>query len=132
MDDSTREALLVEAHRLIRKAARDAVARLRPGEELKLTYPPEDVLSRAQSASLTKLRFSEEALAGLEHLVADACAASIHDLFCLLDGVADPEVTEVDEWLGLELVEPDDDEDDRAMLHDNFFESYWRYKELTG
>ena len=45
-----------------------------------------------------------------------------------MDGVADPEVVDIDEWLGVSLRAP---EDGQEMLHDRFYESYWTYRERS-
>ncbi len=125
-----RDALLVEVHRLIRDAACEAVEGLGRASA-KVGYPPEPVLSDSELRALQTLGLSPDAHSALQKVVADACATTIFRLFCLIDGVGDPELVPCADWLGLDLVEPTDD-DDRAMLHDAFFESYWRYKELTG
>ena len=100
-----------------------------------VTYPPMDStgaqLSSAETAAIVGMSLSTEARSGLEKLVADAAAAAFFRFFCLLDGVADPEVREVDDWFGAVLTAPPNDED-RPMLHDELFDSYWRYREAPG
>lgn len=133
------ETLLLEVHRLIEVAAKEAVTKLGSGprrsrDEPLVTYPPTDaatpLLSAAEVDALNSLTLSAEARSGLERVVADAAASAFFSFFCLLDGAADPEVQDAGEWLGAELHAPSDD-DDRPMLHDEFLESYWRYRELS-
>ncbi len=132
MSDSHRNALVIETHRIIRDAARNAVAKLGQGAETaEITYPPESGLTEPQKDSLGAMRLSGSTLDALEKVVADACAASFFSFFCLVDGVADPEVTPQEPWLGMDIVEPSTDAD-REMLHDAFYDSYWRFKERVG
>ena len=46
-----------------------------------------------------------------------------------MDGVADPEVLKVEQWLGAELAYPSEG---RAELHDEFYEKYWTYDKLSS
>src|SRR5688572_17787828 len=113
-DDETRKVLLVEAHRIVARAASAAVARIGaplrrppppasargplPGfdpailaamadhiSKMTLTYPPEDVLSEEEEASLVSMKLSTAERGGLEKLVAEACAATLFHFFCLMD-----------------------------------------------
>jgi len=145
------ETLLLEVHRAIETAAKEAVLKIgRPvsspvvsdvasplersvaaGRASLVLYPPMDStgapVSSAETAAIAAMSLSREERSGLEKLVADAAAAAFFRFFCLLDGVADPEVHQVDDWSGAVLAAPPGDED-RPMLHDELFESYWRYR----
>ena len=46
-------------------------------------------------------------------------------LFSLLDGVTDPDINQL--WLGA-TIEHKKEDDDSEMLHDEFYETYWKYK----
>ena len=146
------EILLLEVHRAIEVAAKHAITKIgRPvsppalpdtasgleqsnaGVRASLAaYPPVDSsgaqLSSAETAAIVAMSLSPDARSGLEKLVADAVAAAFFRFFCLLDGVADPDVREVSDWFGAVLAAPTEDED-RPMLHDELFDSYWRYRE---
>ena len=161
MDSETiREILLLECHGAIATAAKEAVEKLGqprpyidgavqagvpdPIEALKqsvqalksslVTYPPMGdsgtVLSRAEHDALTELSLTAEARAGLEKVIADAAAAAFFQFFCLIDGVGDPGLRTVHSWRGAAIREPVEDEDE-PMLHDEFFDSYWHYRELS-
>jgi hypothetical protein len=148
------ETLLLEVHRAIETAAKEAVLKIgRPVSSPALSdaasplersvaaaraslvvYPPIDYstgaqLSSAETAAIVGMSLSSDARSGLEKLVADAVAAAFFRFFCLLDGVADPQVREVDDWFGAVLAAPPDG--DRPMLHDELFGSYWRYRETS-
>jgi hypothetical protein len=137
MSDPHQEILLVELHRIIANAAQTAASKLGGSDgsrsaELGVSYPPEDgsgpILSSDESHAVSSLGLSAAARTGLAKLVADACAATVFEFLSLMDGVADPEVVDVDEWLGASLKAP---EDDQEMLHDRFYESYWTYRERS-
>lgn len=149
-----RATLLLEVHRAIASAAEDAVAKIgrpRPAlpsrhgssplelsvrhtQESLVVYPPTDStgaqLSTAETDAIVGLSLSSEARSGLEKLIADASASAFFRFFCLLGGVGDPEVQPVDDWYGAAFAPPSGEEEG-LMLHDEFFDSYSRYRELT-
>ena len=149
-----RETLLLEVHHAIAAAAREAVAKLgrtnipapsssrcgplEPSVSAArgslAVYPPTDSmgaqLSAPEADAIVGMSLSPDARSGLEKLFADAAAAAFFHFFCLLDGVADPEVQPVEGWRGAALA-PRADERDVPMLHDDFFDSYWRYREVA-
>lgn len=130
---TVREIVVLEAHRIIQAAVDDMLNKLRAGvQEGSIAYPPGATISPREVKSLAAAcGLEDEALAGIRALVTDACASALFQLFALLDGVADPEVSLTDEWLGADLVAIDDDED-REMLHDAFFETWWKFHERAG
>jgi hypothetical protein len=130
---ATRTALLVEIHRSIEESAASAVQRIGDPEVTpQVNYPPNGELTAAEREALHTLRLTDAARSGLLKLVKDAAAYPFFHFFSLLDGVADPPETFDDErvyekvWQGLSLVPKTEDEE---MLHDDFFESYWSYRQ---
>jgi hypothetical protein len=121
-----RQALFFEIHRSIEEAAKACVADILSPDESTLTYPPNGTLTEAERAALRTLTVSPDARAALEKLTADACSYPLFHLFAVMDGVADP-ATDVGEWLGVTLESRQEGEED--MLHDEFFESYWDYRD---
>jgi hypothetical protein len=148
------ETLLLEVHLAIETAAKEAISKLgspdrspptsddasplersvRAFQASLVAYPPMDLngaqLSAAETDALVRLALSPEARSALEKLFADAAAAAFFRFFCLLDGVGDPKVRHVDDWRGAVLTAPPDDRD-RPMLHDELFDSYRRYREIS-
>ena len=94
-----------------------------------LSYPPKDVLSSDEMDALETLKLSPAALKAVECIVAEACSATLFHFFCLIDSVADPEVTMVESWLGAEIVSP---REEGPFLHDEFAEKYWAYDKLSA
>ena len=99
-----------------------------------VTYPPTDEgaspLSRDEHEALTELQVSPVTRTALEKLIADAASEVIFGLLCLIDGVGEPCVAPISGWAGADLGARRSLED-REMLHDGFFDAYWRYVELT-
>jgi hypothetical protein len=135
MSESTlRQTLLLEMHRITDETAEQAVEGL--GKDFdagSIVYPPEPVLDDAEVSAIRALSLSPEARTALKAMFADACSSAFFQLLCLVDGVADPEVQEVEEWYGARLlpVDPDDDSADGDMMwHDELLESYWEYQKV--
>ena len=122
-----KESLFIEVHRAIEAAATRTAAALRTGA-LELTYPPNAGLSPAEQAALESLHITPDSESALRKVVADAASAPLFQLFALLDGVGDPGGYD-DVWLGLVLSKPGEDEEGGEMLHDEFFDSYWWWRE---
>jgi hypothetical protein len=141
MNNDIRTALLHEAHRLILEAAEAAIAQIADLSQhndgagpTTLAYPPGDgrtdanCLTELEARALAQIAASGPATTGLRKLVRAAASGPLFGFFCLLDGVADPELWTRDVWLGADLADPKDGED-REMLHDAFYESYWAFEE---
>ena len=122
IDEATRAALFAEIHRAIAQAADSAVVAFRAAETPEVTYPPGSALSDEEALGLRELRLSPAAEAAVRKIVLDACSYPMFQLFCLLDGVADPESV-TGHWPGLALVPRTTDA--VPMYHDDFYESYW-------
>jgi hypothetical protein len=124
-----RNALFKELHKAIEESS-ESVAKLNASD---LYYPPGVELTPGEKKALSSLPLSTDAKSGLRKLVADACSYPLFHFFSLLDAVTGPDIELDDVWLGasIELNKDDDfeDEDDDLMLHDQFFEAYWLYKE---
>jgi len=118
------KALLYEMHIAIDESSTHTVDNIKSFD---LTYPPGAELTDEESKALASLELSEHAKSGLKKLIKDACAYPPFHLFSLLDGVADPESEELDDWYGLSFTEKNEDDDE--MLHDEFYESFWDYKD---
>jgi len=96
-------------------------------------YPPSDEarLADEEIAALSALQLPAAARSALRKIIRAAASAPLFHTLCLLDAVGDPELTRVETWLPINLAPASGDEG-RAMLHDDFSESYWRYAERRG
>jgi hypothetical protein len=123
VDETTLKALFIEIHKSVHRASEEA---LNFGSCSDWIYPPDGGLTQQEKDSLKALKLSPDAKSGLHKLIRHACVSPIFDLFCLIDGVGDPETGNFDPWLGLTLApKPDEYE---PMLHDELYESYHDYK----
>ncbi len=124
-------ALLVECHRLIEESASlTASALVNHSAMQHICYPPNAGLNKAERSALGSIENTPELESALRKVIANAAAAPLFSLFSCIDGVADP--SEYDkEWLGLKFSEPTDG-DSQQMLHDDFFETYWRWREIRN
>lgn len=126
VDEATLKALFIEIHKSVHRAAADALNFASFSDPI---YPPEGGLTQEEKDALQALELSPHEKSGLHKLIRHACVTPVFDLFCLFDGVADPETGKFDPWLGLTLApKPEEDE---PMLHDALYESYWDYKKYT-
>lgn len=142
-DKQVTQTLLLEAHRCVDEAAEEAIAKVglqrrRPSPkagdidtEALLMYPPNDSLSMEEEQALRAMKLSPVERSALQKLIAGGCADAFFRFFNLIDATGDPEVKPPSgTWLGAWLVAPQDDRD-RDMLHDGFFDSYERYEKIT-
>jgi hypothetical protein len=98
-----------------------------------VSYPPAQSpggeLSQAEHEALASMSLTPEARSGMEKLISDAAATALFHFFCLVDGVGDPEFVEVHNWFGAAIGRKGPRKH-YPMLHDEFGELYWRYREL--
>lgn len=125
MNSESRRAVFAETHKAIEEAAKSAVDALTSRDGPQLVYPPGATLSPGERVHLKEIVIPPEAKEVLEKVIADACSHPIFHMMSLLDGVAEPYVIEIPEWVGGRLA----GDEGELMLHDEFFESYWDYHE---
>jgi hypothetical protein len=99
----------------------------------KPTYPPNEELSSEEQDALKALKTIPSIEGALKKAIRDAASSPLFLLFTYLDGVGEP--TYDGNWSGVTLIDMPDDEDfdelvsSDQMLHDNFFDTYWDWKE---
>jgi len=90
-----------------------------------LTYPPEaQPLTSAEETALMKLKLTPLERSAVRKVIADAGAAMIFHLFCLMDAVGDPTVVPSRRWFGASFTV----RREGPMLHDEFGDLYWEFK----
>jgi hypothetical protein len=124
--DELKKALFCEMHAAIEESAEVAINSLGKKGEPSPDYPPEIELNQDEVKALADLELSSNAKTALKKIIKDACAYPCFHLCSLLDGVTEPNIISVDDWVGGSLSQGEDDE---LMLHDSFYESYWEYEE---
>ena len=127
--DPTIEALLWETHAEIEDAARVVLSSIGSGQGSPgVSYPPNGELTAEEREALHGLQLDSVQRSGLRKLITDAASRPFFRVFCLIDGVGDPEQHPMDEWLGLRIRKAEVDDPQGEMLHDAFFESWWAWK----
>jgi len=99
-----------------------------------LSYPPNNGLTDLEKQELYMLDNNEHLKNALRKVIADNSAGVVFSMLNIIDGTTDPKLM-FDEWTGIKLVDQEHNEDAeefQAMLHDSFFESYWKWRELRG
>ncbi len=128
VNERTRLALLLEVHLAIAEAASSVLDRIGNSTvRVDLAYPPNAKVSDAEQTALQNLSLDPEARSALRKVVADACSGAFFRTFAVIDGVGDPADWSGGTWLGVSLAPKA--EDDEAMLHDEFFDSYPQHHE---
>ena len=115
-------AVFAETHKAIEETADSVIEILFSNIEPNLTYPPNSEFSAREKELLSEIKLNPDLAPLLQKLIVDACSYPIFHTLCVLDGVADPEVIEIDEWHGGTLGGSEDE-----MIHDEFYESYSEY-----
>jgi hypothetical protein len=124
--------LFWQIHSNIENAASTALDGIGSGEnEIGVDYPPQQELTKRECAELSALQLSAAQRSGLSKLIVDAIGTSFFDAFCMLDGVTDPYEREVDDWAGLRLMPPSDENEPSGMLHDAFLDAWSDWKEQS-
>ena len=99
-----------------------------------MTYPPNSGLTDLEKQELNKLDNNEHLKNALRKVIADNSAGIVFNMLNIIDGTTDPKLM-YDEWTGIKLIDQDLNEDAdefQDMLHDSFYESYWKWRELRG
>jgi len=99
-----------------------------------LCYPPNNGLTDLEKQELYMLDNNEHLKNALRKVIADNSAGVVFSMLNMIDGTTDPKLM-LDEWTGIKLVDQEHNEDAvkfQDMLHDSFFESYWKWRELRG
>lgn len=122
--------LFLEMHRGIEEATGVALNWFDSAQQgAYIAYPPGESLTAEEKLALKNLKLSPAAHSALKKIIADAASAPLFRLFTLMDGVADPESGDFEDWRGVDLTEKAPEPvDEEEMLHDEFFGSFWEYK----
>src|SRR5689334_9834186 len=126
ISETTRTAILAEAHRAISESASAAVAKLgSPAATPDVLYPPNESLTPGEREALRNLQLCDEARSGLSKVIRDCAAGAFFEFFCIMDGVADPpqflngEQVYQKVWVGVGLASKGGNAFE-PMLHDEF------------
>ncbi|MBT2255410.1 hypothetical protein [Priestia megaterium] len=126
----SKQLFLKELHTVIKEYSEVGEQLRKPTEQL---LWEEFNLTQDEIDALESQKLKDESIRAIEKIVRDNIMGTFHSAFCLLDGVSDP-VLEDDNgtWVGLKLVEKQEDEVEEEFLHDELYQSYWDWQEATN
>ena len=118
-------------HQLIDEVADDTARNVVANDIRKLTaYPPNGGFSKSELQAVKEISELPDAESTVRKLIAGANGRVIFSLLNFLDGTGDPD-PDIGQWWGLRLADADRVESDKgAMLHDDFYEAYWRWLKI--
>ncbi|ANE50447.1 hypothetical protein [Flavisolibacter tropicus] len=132
LSDNNRTPLLLSLHKQIEDYANAKAKAILEGKPLSITYPPNGGLTEAEAQALTQLKGNESVMTALRKLLANNTAEVFFSFFNTLDGTTAPDI-ETEKWSGVFLIDkPEDLEEDMPFLHDDFYGTYWEWKEKRG
>jgi len=121
---------MLEMHRIIEEAANQTVSCLAESNFADLICPPDEELTTKKISALHALKVDSVLASALKKTLTSNAGTVIFNLLELIDGVSDP-APFLGEWTGIALTNYQEQEDAR-FLHDEFFESFHRWKEIRG
>jgi hypothetical protein len=122
--------MMMEMHQAIEKTANDTAECLAGDKPLNLRYPPNAGLSPDEAIALEGLPKNDALKRALHKVVAHAAVHPLYWLFCMVDGIGDPEGWE-GTWLGCRF-EPilQCTGENREPLHMRLYDSYWDWRKV--
>ena len=131
LSDNNQKTLMLAIHQKIEKYADYVADKLNNGETTDLlTYPPNCELTDNEKQALEKLKNDQDLKSALRKILADNSAGVIFELMNYLDGTADPDEN-LGDWTEIAFVDRTEEiEPPNDMLHDNFYSTYWDWKEI--
>ncbi|MEP0264289.1 hypothetical protein [Dokdonia sp.] len=122
-------SLLISIHQLIEENASHTANDLENKRIQRLiNYPPNGGLTESEKTELSKLTINPTLKSALRKILASNTADCFFSLLNIIDGTADPTV-EYGEWSEVMLVDHEEEHDMESMLHDDFYGTYWDWKE---
>lgn len=132
LSNDNRKSLLLTLHKQIEEYADATASAIFLGKQLSLTYPANNGLTESEAQALAQLQGNETLMKALRKLLANTSAEVFFSFFNLIDGTTSPEVV-TGRWSELLLVDkPEDFDDDLPFLHDEFYNTYWDWKNKRG
>ena len=130
LSEENRKTLLTHLHQSIEEAANFAANDLNNGQTNQLiSYPPNGGLTDKEKEALEQLKGNDVLRDALRKVFASNSASVLFELFNIIDGTGDPD-PEIGEWSEVMLVDmPEDFDEHVEFLHDDFYETYWKWRE---
>jgi hypothetical protein len=126
-----RNSLLLTLHKQIEEYADVIANTIFHGRPVYMTYPPNAGLTIAEEEALQLLKGNEQMMTALRKVLASNTSDVFFSFFNVIDGTASPDV-EVGSWSEVMLVDKAEDFPGDEFLHDEFYGTYWDWKERRG
>lgn len=133
LSPQNRKTLLVNLHKSIEEAANDSANNVFYGRISELiNYPPNGGLTQHEISAIEQLKGKEDLRSAVRKLLASTASDVFFSFFNIIDGTADPD-PRTGEWSEVMIVDKPDVADAHVeFLHDDFFATYWDWKELRN
>jgi hypothetical protein len=129
LSEENRRILLVNIHNLIAEYANTTANDIQYKRTNQLiNYPSNGGLTEEEKTEIEKLNGNEKLKSALRKVLASNAADVIFSLLNIIDGTADPDIDSAN-WGEIMLVDFSEENEATEMLHDEFFSTYWDWKE---
>jgi hypothetical protein len=130
LSSENKATLLIHLHKSIEETANTNANHIAQGRISQLiNYPPNGGLNEKEIRALEQLKGDEELKSALRKVLASTTADIFFDIFNIIDGTAEPDPG-TGTWTEVMLVDkPEDLDEDMGFLHDDFYGTYWDWKE---
>ncbi len=129
LSENNKKSLLVSIHQLIEEYASHTANDLEYKRTKRLiNYPSNGGLTEAEKLELGQLEINPTLKSALRKVLASNSAGVFFSFLNIIDGTADPNI-EFGEWGEVMLVDFDEENEMDSMLHDDFYGTYWDWKE---
>jgi len=130
LSSENKTTLLVNLHKSIEEAANTTANNIFHARYKQLiNYPPNGGLTEKEIIAIENLKGNEDIKSALRKLFASTTSDVLFDFFNIIDGTSDPDPG-TGKWSEVMIVDkPEDQDEDVEFLHDEFYESYGKWKE---
>ena len=129
LSEENKMSLLVSIHQLIEERANHTINDIENQRiNQVINYPPNGGLTELEKSELLKLNLSPNLKSALRKVLASSTSDVFFSFLNILDGTIDPTV-EYGEWGEVMLVDFDEENEMDSMIHDDFYSTYWDWKE---
>ncbi|MDH3711393.1 MAG: hypothetical protein OER04_15975 [Cyclobacteriaceae bacterium] len=129
LSDQNRKTLLTDLHRIIQEQTHHAIEKIfdSPLEDRSI-YPPDVSKTAEEMQILAELPDNPNLRSALEKVFKDNTATVLFRFFSIIDRVGYPD-PHSGTWAPITMVDLPEQHEQDIDLHDNFFETYWDWKE---
>lgn len=130
LSEENRKTLLTHLHKSVEETANVVANHINNGRTNQLIdYPPNGGLTDNEKQELKQLKNNDVLRDALRKVLASNSALVLFDLFNIIDGTGDPNPG-IGEWSEIALVDmPEDFNEHVEFLHDDFYKTYWDWRE---